>query len=64
MKARNIDLETKKRIIKTNKIRESTVEDQIHHAALEGVCIQIMSIQAAKLPIAYHSVLENVRIQH
>ena len=47
----------KYRIRKGNKIRESTVKDKAHHAVLERVCIQRMSIQGAESSRAYHATL-------
>ena len=38
----------KDRIRKSNKRRESTVEDKLHHAALQCVHIQRISTQAAE----------------
>ena len=53
----------KYRIRKSNKRRESTVKDKSHHAILERVHIQIMSIQAADVSISHHAALESVCIQ-
>ena len=50
-------------IRKSNKIRESTVEDKAHHAAFEHFHIQIMSVQAEDPSRAYHAKFEQVRIQ-
>ena len=41
---------------------ESNVEYKAHYAALESVCIQIMSIQAAESSRAHYYALERVRI--
>ena len=53
----------KYRIRKSNKRRESTVKDKSHHAILERVHIQIMSIHAVDLSRAHHDALERVCIQ-
>ena len=50
-------------IIKINKRRESTVEDEARRATLQHVCIQITSIHASEPSIAQHDALERVQIQ-
>ena len=53
----------KYRIGKSNKRRESTVEDKAHHAALDCVHIQIISIESAESSRAHHATLERDLIQ-
>ena len=53
----------KNRIRKSNKIREGTVKDKSHHAALDRVHIQITSVQKEKSSIAHHATLKRVCIQ-
>ena len=50
-------------IRKSNKIRETNVKDKSHHAALERVFIQIISIQAADLSREHYATLYHVCIQ-
>ena len=54
----------KDRIRKSNKIRESTVEDKAHHVAIDPVRLQKIIIQAAGSSGAHRSALEHVHIQN
>ena len=54
----------KNRIGNSSKRMEITVEDKSHHAPLERVRIQIMSIKVEDSSRAHHTVLERVLIQH